>query len=44
MGWYEKAIEYFEKALTIFRLTLGDNHPHTKTVRENLESARTTKK
>jgi len=44
MGQYEKAIEYFEKALTICRLRLGDDHPHTKTVRENLEITRTTKK
>lgn len=40
LGQYEKAIEYYEKALKIFRLTLGDDHPHTKTVKKNLEIAR----
>ena len=41
---YDKAIAYYEQALAIFRKRLGDEHPSTKTVASNLESAREAKK
>ena len=31
---YDKALEYFEKALRIFKSTLGDSHPNTQTVQK----------
>jgi tetratricopeptide (TPR) repeat protein len=40
LGDYKKAISFYEKALKICEKTLGPNHPHTKTVKENLESIR----
>ncbi len=40
LGEYEKAIECYEKALKIFHDKLGQDHPHTKAVQDNLERAR----
>ncbi len=37
-GNTSKAAEYFEKALDRFRKELGDNHPDTLSVKENLQS------
>lgn len=36
-GNYEKALEYYEKALKIFAKKLGEDHPHTKKTRKALE-------
>ena len=29
-GEYEKALEYYEKALTVYMAKLGVNHPYTQ--------------
>jgi len=36
-GEYDKSLEYYEKALKILTVKLGEEHPYTKTVRENIE-------
>ena len=36
-GNYEKALEYYEKALKILDEKLGPEHPNTKSARRNLE-------
>jgi tetratricopeptide (TPR) repeat protein len=40
LGQYDKAIEYYEQALTTFEKVLGADHPSTKTVANNLASAK----
>ena len=37
-GEYEAARPCYERALAIFEEKLGPEHPHTKIVRDNLES------
>ncbi len=37
---YDKAIEYYQKALKIARKRLGANHPHTKLFQRNLNSVK----
>ena len=39
-GNYEKALDYYEKALKIFEEKLGSEHPYTKSVRGNLEETK----
>ena len=36
MGDYEKALEYYNKALNICEKVLGEKHPHTKIVYKSL--------
>jgi tetratricopeptide (TPR) repeat protein len=43
LAWYslaknEKAIEYYEKSLTILEKRLENDHPYTISVREKLQS------
>ncbi|MBF0539415.1 MAG: tetratricopeptide repeat protein, partial [Nitrospirae bacterium] len=40
LGEYRKAIGYIEKALAIFEIKLGKEHPDTKNVQKNLEAVR----
>jgi len=40
LAQYDKAIEYYEKALSVFRVRLGNDHPHTKVVETHLRLAR----
>ncbi len=40
LGEYKKAIEFYEMSLKVFRARLGDGHPSTKTVMDNLELVR----
>lgn len=44
VGEYRKAIDYYELALSCIEKKLGTDHPHTKTVSQNLLSARTSEK
>jgi tetratricopeptide (TPR) repeat protein len=37
MGEYPKALSFYESALKMCKLTLGDGHPHTKSVVESIE-------
>ena len=37
LGDLKGAKEHYERALTIFQKSLGENHPSTATVRNNLE-------
>ncbi len=37
LGDYEKALEYYEKALTVFKAELGENHPDTQSAQESVE-------
>lgn len=37
LGEYHKAIEFYNKALKIFKPMLGENHPHTRIVKNNIE-------
>jgi tetratricopeptide (TPR) repeat protein len=39
LGEYPKAIEYLDKALRVFNRKLGKDHPNTKIVSDNLQSA-----
>ncbi|TFG37137.1 MAG: tetratricopeptide repeat protein [Desulfobacterales bacterium] len=39
-GEYDKAIAYYEKALRVWSDKLGNNHPHTKMARDNIERAK----
>ena len=36
LGEIDRAIRYYEQALAVFERRLGNEHPHTKLVRENL--------
>ena len=36
LGAYRKAMGYYEQALAVFERRLGNEHPHTKLVRENM--------
>ena len=36
-GDYEKALEYYEKVLTVFKAELGENHPDTQSAQESVE-------
>ena len=36
-GKYEKARPLYEEALVIAEKVLGENHPHTKKIRENYQ-------
>jgi tetratricopeptide (TPR) repeat protein len=38
-GAYDKAIAYYEQAYQTVSEKLGENHPSTKTVKENLAEA-----
>ena len=38
-GKLDKAIEFYKKALVIFRKMLGEDHPHTKLVASSLALA-----
>jgi tetratricopeptide (TPR) repeat protein len=38
LGDSKKAIEYFEKSYKIFQDIYGDQHPHTKIVKETLDA------
>ena len=40
LGEYNKAIEYYEQALDVLKSMLGYDHPHTKTVENNLSIAK----
>ena len=40
LGEYKKAIGYYEKALKIFEDKVGADHPYTKTVKGNMEFAK----
>ena len=40
LGEYKKAIGYYEKALKIFEDKVGADHPYTKTVKGNMEYAK----
>ena len=40
LGKYEKAIEYYQKAYSVFRESLGEDHPNTKATKKHLEQAR----
>jgi len=40
LGQYDNAIEYFQLALEGFGKSLGQQHPYTKTVQNNLDAAR----
>ncbi len=42
-GEYDKAIVYFEKALSVLQNKLGNDHPLTKAVRDNLNFAKKAK-
>ena len=37
LGDAKKAIEYYEQAYDIFRDTVGDEHPHTRVVKQWLD-------
>ena len=39
-GEYEKAIAYYGKAVRVWSDKLGNNHPHTKMARDNIERAK----
>lgn len=39
-GEYDKAIEHYEVSLQIFEKTLGDNHPKTQAVANNLSASK----
>ncbi len=39
-GEYDKAIEYYEKALSVYRVRLGNDHPHTKSTKTSLSLAK----
>ncbi|NKB61359.1 MAG: tetratricopeptide repeat protein [Gammaproteobacteria bacterium] len=39
-GEYDRAIEYYERALETFSQVLGSDHPSTKTVLNNLQAVR----
>ena len=34
---FSEAIEYYEKAYEVFKKVLGDDHPNTKVVKDNLD-------
>ena len=36
LGKYDEALEYYDKALEIFQSELGNEHPYTKSVIENI--------
>jgi len=36
-GEYDKAIEFYNRALKIFIDILGENHPNVRVVKDNLE-------
>ena len=40
LGEYQKAIEYYDKALQIRKDKLGENHPDTKIVMDNIRIAK----
>ena len=40
MGDYSKALDYYEKSLRIRLSVLGEEHPYTKDVQENIEIVR----
>ena len=40
LGEYQKAIEYYDKALQIWKDKLGENHPNTKIVMDNIRIAK----
>jgi tetratricopeptide (TPR) repeat protein len=38
LGEYDKAIKYYEEAYLIFNEFFGPEHPHTKRVKNNLDT------
>ncbi|MBW4506089.1 MAG: tetratricopeptide repeat protein [Scytonematopsis contorta HA4267-MV1] len=40
IGRYDEAEPLYLQALNIYKQQLGKNHPHTNTVRQNLENLR----
>ena len=36
-GDYDKALEFYEKALTVFKAKLGANHPYTQSTQLSAE-------
>jgi tetratricopeptide (TPR) repeat protein len=43
LGKYQKAMDYYKRAESIFKIKLGEDHPYTKSVREHIESMKTEK-
>mgnify|MGYP003565959231 CR=1 FL=1 len=37
LGEYQKAIDYYEKAESILKIKLGEDHPYTERVRDNID-------
>lgn len=40
LAQYGKAIEYYEKALSVLRVKLGNEHPYTKSTKTSLSLAK----
>ena len=39
LGDYQKALDYFEQALAVFKRVLGEQHPNSQVVQDNMDAA-----